>query len=470
MSWFDNPSNILPLLAFGQAMSQAAGPSAYPVSMGQALGQGAAGAMQGMAMGRQWEGQQRQRSQEREQENLRRKLFGMPPLPEEESAPFGFGSLFGGGEPEKAAAPAGGGPQPTSQLASAGMTSASGAPYGVPGQGGGQNAPLAGLAAKYNMDPQSFYAMATTMPGMLPLMQPEQQDLPDGMWYDAQGNPTWVPGYQEGKVALAQASRPVTNVSISNTTEGAFNKGVGEHWAKFYGDVMDGSKTAQGTLASLDQMNAILDAGARTGSLAGMEEQVGSFLTALGLDPKTFGLQDPGALQAFAGLGLQSALKYVQSTSGSISNAEMELFIGAAPGLSQTPEGNRLIINATRALAKRDIEMARQLRQWEKQYGSPSAQDKNGNTFLDTWDAYAAQHPVITPDMVNQIKANSGYQQGQQQVAPAAPPAAGAQPLGQPQGSSLPVITKDAAGQAAYDALPSGSVFTDPDGNRWTKP
>ena len=43
--------------------------------------------------------------------------------------------------------------------------------------------------------------------------------------------------------------------------------------------------------------------------------------------------------------GLDVALAQVQKTKGAISNAEMDLFMAAAPGLQNTPEGNAALLS-----------------------------------------------------------------------------------------------------------------------------
>lgn len=286
----------------------------------------------------------------------------------------------------------------------------------------------------------------------------------------AQGKPSTVPYAVDlqGDLMKAQAGRSNTNVYMP-PGETKFQEGLGKLNAEAVDAARKAGQAAYDLLGSMKVLDTLLDAGARTGSLAGFERDVGALLTSFGIDPKGVGLQDPAALDMITKLTMDQTLSNVQKTVGSISNAEMGLFQAASAGIGQTPEGNRLLIGLARDVANRQIEYVTALNDWVANVGSPDSKGPNGKTFNQTWGEYAKANPVVTQGLVDQITKNAGYGGGQAPaVAPAVP--AGV-PATQSQGGGIPTITRDAAGQAIYDALPSGSVFTDAQtGERKFKP
>ncbi|WP_187969224.1 glycoside hydrolase family 73 protein [Aquibium microcysteis] len=87
--------------------------------------------------------------------------------------------------------------------------------------------------------------------------------------------------------------------------------------------------------------------------------------------------------------GLDVALSQVQKTKGAISNAEMALFMAAAPGLQNTPQGNAALLDMIEAVADRQVERASAMETYRQQ---------NGGTldgFERQWASYIDQNPLI---------------------------------------------------------------------------
>lgn len=89
---------------------------------------------------------------------------------------------------------------------------------------------------------------------------------------------------------------------------------------------------------------------------------------------------------------LEEAMKQVQNTKGAISNAEMELFMAAAPGLYNTREGNLALIQMIKATNQRAVEQAQFYEQWSA---------SNGGSYkgaAEAWASKIAGEPLFTFD------------------------------------------------------------------------
>ena len=96
----------------------------------------------------------------------------------------------------------------------------------------------------------------------------------------------------------------------------------------------------------------------------------------------------PGARAQMKSGGLDVALQQVAKTKGAISNAEMNLFMSASPGLQNTPQGNAVLIEMIDAIADRQVMRATEMENWY-------AQNKTLNGFEAAWNQYISQNPLI---------------------------------------------------------------------------
>lgn len=97
---------------------------------------------------------------------------------------------------------------------------------------------------------------------------------------------------------------------------------------------------------------------------------------------------DPGSRAIMESGGLDVALEKVSKTKGAISNAEMNLFMSASPGLQKTPEGNAAILDMIDAIADRQVMRATELERWVGQTGSTRG-------FEEAWNKYINENPLI---------------------------------------------------------------------------
>lgn len=181
---------------------------------------------------------------------------------------------------------------------------------------------------------------------------------------------------------------------------------IGKGYAKQYNEVLKGGMAAETTLNSLENIERNLE-GYTTGKLTPMTTEIAAWARPFGLelDKK---LSNKEAFKKVVGQ-MTLNLKNVggeNNMPGSLSDSDRKFLEAMAPSLSDTPEGNRLVIDYYKRVAQRQREMAAQ---------SEAYFDKNGTYkgFRKEWDEYAKANPLfgkseqpkakrikITPDML----------------------------------------------------------------------
>jgi hypothetical protein len=189
-------------------------------------------------------------------------------------------------------------------------------------------------------------------------------------------------------------------VSVNTSEEKAEAKKVGEGMGTIYIDLQKAGASAPTKLGKLDRMEQLME-GVNTGKLAPAMTQISSVAEALGfkIDPKL------GPKQALEGLTAEIALDLRNPAGGAgmpgaMSDKDREFLMSMPPGLSKTREGNKLIIQTARAVAKREQEVARLAREYRKKNGSLD------EGFYDELADFSAANPlfgkrgtpVTTPD------------------------------------------------------------------------
>lgn len=134
--------------------------------------------------------------------------------------------------------------------------------------------------------------------------------------------------------------------------------------------VYSSMRTIGNQRASLDQLNQILDAGAQTGSTAPMLAAARSVGISLGLN-----VEDPTREQVFSAIANQIALPLVKSLGQNPTDTDLELILNSAPSLSQTREGNRLLIQTIQLKLERDELLAQAVMNYEDENSALLAQN-----------------------------------------------------------------------------------------------
>lgn len=203
------------------------------------------------------------------------------------------------------------------------------------------------------------------------------------------------------RVLEGAAPRPQKGgVNVNIGEEKAEAKKVGEGMGEMYVELQQAGAAAPAKLGKLDRMEQLMD-GVSTGKLTPAITQVASVAQALGIeiDPKLGAKQALEALSNEIALGLRNPAGGA-GMPGALSDKDREFLTSMTPGLAKTTEGNKLIIQTARNLAKREQEVAKLARTYRKKNGSLD------EGFYDELADYSAAHPlfgtrgtpVTTPD------------------------------------------------------------------------
>ncbi|HEY6022132.1 MAG TPA: hypothetical protein VIY48_20365, partial [Candidatus Paceibacterota bacterium] len=218
---------------------------------------------------------------------------------------------------------------------------------------------------------------------------PKQPDLASDLLIpDGQG------GYRLND-QLVQAKKDIARsgaANISNTIgkqESEESKTIGKGFGEEYISTQKAGQMANGKIARYQRLSQLLD-GVNTGKLTPMGTELASAAQSLGLnvDPKL------GNKQAAAALSNEMALSLRNPSGGAgmpgaLSDKDREFLTGMVPGIDKTPQGRKMMTDSAIALAKRDIEVARLMREYRM---------KNGHIddgFYQQLQQYSDSHPLF---------------------------------------------------------------------------
>lgn len=193
--------------------------------------------------------------------------------------------------------------------------------------------------------------------------------------------------YRE-RVAAAGAARNSQTTVLKQ--EGKEAETVGKFFGDAYANIQTAGFNASSKIAKLDRLDKLLAGGVNTGKFAPALKEIAGAAESLGIkiDPNL------GAAQAFEAIANEMALAARDPSSGAgmpgaMSDADRRFLTDTVPGLTKTREGNRLIIEATRRLVKRDQDVARLARDYRKKRG---AIDEG---FYDVLADFSARTPLF---------------------------------------------------------------------------
>lgn len=163
---------------------------------------------------------------------------------------------------------------------------------------------------------------------------------------------------------------------------------VSEGYAKQYTDVQKSASSAQNTLGILDNVERNLE-GYNTGKLTPAAKEIAAWVKPLGISID----ENLPRKEAFEKTVNQLTLNLKNAGGennmpGSLSDSDRKFLETQAPSLSNTPEGNRLVIDYYRRVANRQLEMAKQADVYFEQNGTYKG-------FRKQWDEYAKANPLF---------------------------------------------------------------------------
>jgi hypothetical protein len=236
---------------------------------------------------------------------------------------------------------------------------------------------------------------------------------------------------QPGVTAWAPPGTQVTN---DLRQEGAEAKTIGEGYAKQYLDLQAASTASQRSMSKYDRYEQLVK-GSKTGAFAPTLAQIASIGEAFGIkiDPKLGAKQAADALSKEMALALRNPA-LGEGMPGALSDQDREYLQKMVPGLSQTTEGNKLIIDTARKLAKRQMQLAKIARDYRREHG------KIDEGMFDALEKYAEDNPVFK-EAADPEKVLAGITDDELETAP---PAGIASPSGP---SAIPSIDDAAAAE-----------------------
>lgn len=234
-----------------------------------------------------------------------------------------------------------------------------------------QQRAMAAAAAGETALAQQFQNQAVTYRQMaLQRQQTELSVVPD---------PSSASGYRylpRSQAAGMPAPEPRPMVSIQNTGESAYERQRAETLGGRVKEWEDANVKSAQTLNRLTQMERALDqfttgagAGAilKAGQIAQRLNVPAATLDALGINPEQVASGE--TIRSLASQMLVGMIGSGGFPAQGFSNADREMLERALPGLANSQQGNKMIIQIMRAGAQRDIEIGRAWRDWSRRNG-----------------------------------------------------------------------------------------------------
>jgi hypothetical protein len=198
-------------------------------------------------------------------------------------------------------------------------------------------------------------------PTELSRMMAERDALP-------QGDPRRAAYDQAISKQTTHAPASVTNVNM--TQEKEESKAVGKGFGEQFNELQKAGLDAGGKIARFSRLEQLLT-GVTTGKLTPTTTQLSAAAESLGLniDPNLPAKQAAEALSNEIALQLRNPSGGA-GMPGALSDKDREFLVGMTPGLGKTAEGNQMIIDSAKKLAKRDQDVARIAREYRKKNGT----------------------------------------------------------------------------------------------------
>jgi hypothetical protein len=212
-----------------------------------------------------------------------------------------------------------------------------------------------------------------------------------------------------GRMAVAQAGRTSVNVRLP-PMENSFAQRTGTDLAEEAGQLGAAGRRSAETLRMVDRFEQGLQ-NFDTGAAAAARLTVGQVAQQLGIPDSVLprGLNRDAVASAEDMRALTSQMLAGMIGPGgfpaqNFSNADREMLERALPNIANTPGGNQILLQAARAGAQRNLEVAQAWRQWQQQ---------NGVT-ADSYLRFTRERlPQITErDVLTPLMANRPQQQG----------------------------------------------------------
>lgn len=205
---------------------------------------------------------------------------------------------------------------------------------------------------------------------------------------------------EQYQLGVSKMGPTQVNMNVGGKAEEtAEAKGVGGFYADIYKDTQNQGLSAQSQKARINRAKQLL-ANIETGTLTPTTATVkGAFRDLMGPEAlNALGIKDDTPVaDALRSLGTQFTLGFVDQTKGAISNAEMDLFQKASPGLANSTEGNMLILEMAGGITDRQQKVAKLAREYRQKRG------RIDEGFMAELEKFHEANPLFTEDLSKRI-------------------------------------------------------------------
>ena len=158
----------------------------------------------------------------------------------------------------------------------------------------------------------------------------------------------------DGKITAIGGSAPVTNINTPGA-ESAWEQGIGKFGVETFSKIQKEASSAQDLLANTVVLeNLMADPSFTSGALAEQKMSYAKIIEALGGDAA-----DVGSLEAFRAVTSKLILDSMGGSLGAgFSEGDRKFVEGMGAQLSTSKEGNKMIIDLNRKIARRKLEIA----------------------------------------------------------------------------------------------------------------
>lgn len=194
------------------------------------------------------------------------------------------------------------------------------------------------------------------------------------------------------RMKFHRALKPETNIrnTVINKEQGAEAATVGKGQGERYNKIVEAGDAGFKSINMYSRMENLLD-GVKTGKLTPTGTQIAALADSFGLKID----KNLPNKQAAIALGNQLALELRNPAGGAgmpgaMSDPDREFLMSSVPNINKTPQGNKLMIEYAKKIAKRNVEVAKLATQYRQKHGTL---DIGFNDLLTQW---SDSHPLFT--------------------------------------------------------------------------
>ena len=190
---------------------------------------------------------------------------------------------------------------------------------------------------------------------------------------------------------------PVGFGSTQSPANAAYATDAAKSAQKQFQDIQSAGMKAPGMMAKLDQLGQLL--GDHDGSkLSPTGLQLSQMANSLGfkIDKNLGNKEAAQAISQEMALALRSTADG-GGMPGALSDKDRDFLVSMVPGLTQSAEGRKVLIEAQKAVYQRQVEVSKMARQWQQRYGRiDSANPITGKTFYDNLQDWSERNRLFS--------------------------------------------------------------------------